>query len=72
VFCLSPYDGDVGVVLDDLIERGQVDARQAADLVGAVAAREQPPDAERLAAREPHSPAWSPYVHWEPENVLLF
>lgn len=45
-FRLSPDDGDVGVVLDDLVEGRQVDAGEAADLVGAVPAGEQPSDAD--------------------------
>lgn len=43
-FCLPPDDSYIRVVFNDLVEGGEVDACYAADLVGAVAAREQAAD----------------------------
>lgn len=45
---LTPYDRHVGVFLDDLVEGRQVDTGDAADLVGAVAAGEEAPDAHSV------------------------
>lgn len=62
---LSPNDSDVGVVFYDLVERGQVEARQAADLVRAEPAREQPPQPRRRlrAAVETVGPRRRPDVN---------
>lgn len=71
--CLSPYGGDVGVLLDDLLEGRKVDARQAADLVDAVPAGEEPADVRRRshpgrlrAAAENVRAARVAHNHWEP------
>lgn len=68
---LPPYNSHVRIILDDLIEGRQVDAREAADLVRAVVAGEQPPDGSRVReTREAVLPGRGvPDIHGESGNV---
>lgn len=68
---LPPDDGHVRVVFDDLLERGQVDARHAADLVCAEPACEQAPQPRHgLAPAEPVRAPLRPDVHRVPRIVI--
>lgn len=61
---LPPNDGDVRVVFDELVERGLLDAREAADLVGAVPPGEQTPYAERRVGPVPVGSRRGTHIHW--------